>query len=243
MFLLRPEISLNASVNPRKWLNNHFQRIKKDKHATLGRKCEVCGNPEGLIDIHESFTIENYKYILLDFVLLCRDCHLCHVHAVKYNSEYILYSRGHLARNLWKKPKFQLYSGFDNEDRFSEYLACRHLEVIKFILADTSKISFDFSVLSNYGIDEQKTVGIFRAFHRHPDLKFNLLWYLHSERIIDDVRISRLTEQGRLVVGEYLKHYEFLQNLSLITNKTDRKKELEIYAEAVDILNTAVASL
>ena len=45
--------------------------------ANNGRKCEICGETEGAMNLHERWNYDDLKYVqkLEGFILLCRMCH------------------------------------------------------------------------------------------------------------------------------------------------------------------------
>jgi len=54
------------------WNNIRNEIIAKD-----GRKCQICGETEGMMNLHEMWEYDDKKHIqkLVGFILLCKMCH------------------------------------------------------------------------------------------------------------------------------------------------------------------------
>ena len=73
---LVPETAWNQSLAkllPR----NIWNSIRKDIIERNGMKCQICGETEGTMNLHEIWEYDDVKYIqkLDGFILLCRMCH------------------------------------------------------------------------------------------------------------------------------------------------------------------------
>lgn len=58
---------------PRRVWNN----IRKEIIRENGRKCQICGETEGVMNLHEIWNYDDTKHIqkLVGFILLCKMCH------------------------------------------------------------------------------------------------------------------------------------------------------------------------
>lgn len=66
------ESSLYRLLPKKEW-----NRIRDDIISEKGRKCQICGEIEGVMNLHEIWSYNDEKYLqkLEGFLLLCRMCH------------------------------------------------------------------------------------------------------------------------------------------------------------------------
>lgn len=207
IYKLKPEIPCFGPLAPRYFMSKHsFSGIYKKKVLKLEeKKCEACGKTNGLIDLHESFSIRQRRYIFEGFYFLCRYCHMNLVHYIQC---YHLDLNEAKLSNFWNKETvFRSKSIFKKKDSFIQYsFECLN-NVIDFIFSDA--ISADYGKTQEVGLDSNEVYEKFYKTYDHFDSRLRFL--LNVAPQLFSTQAKNLTSFQAKVYPYGNKHIDFIK--------------------------------